>query len=177
MTPLKTQFYILGLTVALGIAMGVIFDFYRAIRSLRKWRRVWVHFADLFVWLLFTVIVFAVLLFSNWGEVRVYIFLGLGLGILIHFRLTSRIVFKGFKLILEALIKGWVFLVRGVKWLFRVLVYPIALLIRVLGFPFQLLHRMFSWARKPVSGFCGRSSHKIWGIIPKIWTCLTRKKK
>jgi spore cortex biosynthesis protein YabQ len=46
--------------------------------------------ADLLYWLLATLVVFAGLLFGNWGEVRLYVFLGLSAGVLLYYRLFSR---------------------------------------------------------------------------------------
>jgi spore cortex biosynthesis protein YabQ len=170
MTPLNAQFSTLGLTVALGVVMGILFDFYRAIRSLRKWKKGWGHLADFAVWLVFTVMVFAVLLYSNWGEVGIHIFFGIGLGLLCYFRLASRKVLKLFRLSLGTILQGWAMLVKGLKFVLRVVFYPIFLLIKGLLFPVQFLARAASRTRAPAFGLCKRGARKIRSLF-------TRKKK
>lgn len=75
-----------------GFFIGVIFDCYRTIRQL--WRPgLWgTSLGDLFFWLLVTATTYFYLMLISWGEVRFYVFLGMGMGLIIYFRLISKTV-------------------------------------------------------------------------------------
>jgi len=78
------------ITVLTGMVLGGVFDFYRIMRGVFRPRWVLTSVADLLYWLLATVIVFGALLLGNWGELRLYVFLGLFAGIVSYYRFLSR---------------------------------------------------------------------------------------
>ncbi len=78
------------ITVVTGALLGVTFDFYRVLRTFFRPRWLLTSLADLCYWLLATGVVFLALLFGNWGELRLYTFIGLALGALGYYRLLSR---------------------------------------------------------------------------------------
>ena len=78
------------ITVATGMFLGLAFDFYRVLRALYRPRWLLTALADLCYWLFATGAVFLALLFGNWGELRLYAFIGLALGALGYYRLLSR---------------------------------------------------------------------------------------
>lgn len=79
-------------TLITGILLGIIFDVYRVMRRTFK-PQIWVtSFTDLLYWLLATFLVFTTIIIGNWGEVRLYVFIGLILGVISYFRFVSRIV-------------------------------------------------------------------------------------
>lgn len=63
-----------------GIVAGLIFDLYRVMRYF--WQpSYWVtQLTDLLFWLMLLITTFALLLLSNYGEVRSYVFLAFSLG-------------------------------------------------------------------------------------------------
>jgi spore cortex biosynthesis protein YabQ len=79
-----------AITVATGALLGLVFDFYRVLRALYRPPQMVTALADLAYWLLATGLVFLALLFGNWGELRLYAFIGLALGALGYYRLLSR---------------------------------------------------------------------------------------
>ncbi|AZR74597.1 hypothetical protein BBF96_15175 [Anoxybacter fermentans] len=81
--------------IAGGFAISILYDIYRWL-WLAKYQRSWLkHVGDLIFSLLATIIVIGLLLYSNWGELRLYIFFGLGIGIFIYFKIT-RVIFAYF---------------------------------------------------------------------------------
>lgn len=87
---LGAQFLAFLTAVGIGIGAGFIFDCYRAVHLGRRLGRVATGVGDLLIWLVLAVVVFALLLLTNWGEVRWYIVLGLGVGALLYHRTASR---------------------------------------------------------------------------------------
>ncbi len=94
MRPVAEQIISFLLLVILGGLVGFIYDIYRTVR--RVWQpKYWgTLFGDTLFWLLITVISYAFLLLSNWGEVRLYVFLAMGLGFSAYLRCLSKPVLR-----------------------------------------------------------------------------------
>ncbi|WP_027339857.1 spore cortex biosynthesis protein YabQ [Halonatronum saccharophilum] len=73
----------------LGIGIGIIFDLYRVLRWKIRVKRLFTDLGDLLFSLLITLITFIILIYSNGGEVRLYIFLGIISGQLIYYSTLS----------------------------------------------------------------------------------------
>jgi len=89
---LAEQTYGFLMTILAGGVAGLIFDLYRVARSLARPRQVATAVTDLLYWIVVTPIVFALLLAGNWGELRFYVLIGLGVGLLLYFQALSPLV-------------------------------------------------------------------------------------
>ena len=69
-----------AVTILLGLFIGLAYDVVRVLCRLFHPSRRALFFWDLLFWFGITLAVFAVLLASNWGEVRAYVLIGFGLG-------------------------------------------------------------------------------------------------
>lgn len=83
---LKGQLEPFVLTLLVGLIAGLVFQFYQCSISLSSWRRWVLYLFDFLVWLVILLLVFALLLFINQGEIRLYILLALFTGIFVYFR-------------------------------------------------------------------------------------------
>lgn len=83
---LEAQFFAFAASVSIGIAAGFLFDSYRVARITLRLGRLGTGIGDLLIWVALTFLVFGLLLLANWGEVRWYILLGLGLGAVLYYR-------------------------------------------------------------------------------------------
>ena len=79
----------LVITIGIGFLVGIIYDIYRVTRGLWQPKKLGTFIGDLFFWVIITIMVFTLLLLGNWGEVRVYVFLGLALGFLMYIKYCS----------------------------------------------------------------------------------------
>ncbi len=77
-----------------GLAMGLVFDVYRVASHRFHVARWLLPALDVVYWAAATLGVFNILLGSNQGEVRMYVFLGLGIGVTGYFGLFSNWVVK-----------------------------------------------------------------------------------
>jgi spore cortex biosynthesis protein YabQ len=77
-----------------GLAMGTVFDVYRVASHRFHVARWLLPALDVVYWAAATLGVFSILLGSNEGEVRMYVFLGLGIGVTGYFGLFSHWVVK-----------------------------------------------------------------------------------
>jgi len=78
------QLQTLAITVALGFFIGVSYDVLSVFRQFVRLRRSLQAVLDFLYCLVMSTTVFLVLLGQNWGEIRAYVFLGLGLGTLLY---------------------------------------------------------------------------------------------
>jgi len=99
------QLQTFALIVGLGFSIGLIYDFMMVGKNFIRVSRGTQFFIDLTFCLVITLMVFIVLLASNWGEVRAYVFIGLGGGALIYKLFFSRIVSKLLAKIFSLLIR------------------------------------------------------------------------
>lgn len=113
----------LMLFIFIGFAAGFIFDFYH---TCKKYFRVapWLHIPlDFFLWVLITIISAFLLVLVNWGEVRLYIFLAMGFGLIIYYLLLSKTVKKIYGFFIDktlGMIKFMIrYLCRFLKFIFR----------------------------------------------------------
>ncbi|MFT9850316.1 spore cortex biosynthesis protein YabQ [Aneurinibacillus sp. REN35] len=169
-----------------GLAMGMLYDTYRTVE--RRCRLpIWlVWITDLFFWISCTFLVFGTLLRINEGVVRIYIFLGLGIGIILYFLLFQRLYLR----ILNKLI-------AFVLWLYRVmlrigylfLIVPLLFLYRsliaVAMFFLSVLLTIGKWIAWPFLSVGRKLWSWIWGkylqkpmgrikvILRKRWQALT----
>jgi spore cortex biosynthesis protein YabQ len=88
---LDVQLYMLFVFVITGIALGVVFDAYRSLRRVFKIRGVLTHLLDLILWITWIFLMGWGMLFGNWGDLRLYVFVGIGIGLFIYFQLASYI--------------------------------------------------------------------------------------
>lgn len=83
-----------GWMVITGAGVGLIFDLYRVSRGLIRPRWLLTALGDLLFWLLVAVLTYGVLLQVNSGEVRVFVFLGLFIGLFLYYRFVSTLVIR-----------------------------------------------------------------------------------
>jgi spore cortex biosynthesis protein YabQ len=110
---LSVQFLTMASMMASGAALGLFFDVYRVLSSEFRFPRWMIPPLDLLFWGVGTVTVFRVLFLSNGGDVRIYVFLAMALGVSFYF----------------ALISG--FAVQSVRWLIKQMKALIRFLIKL----------------------------------------------
>lgn len=80
MDPLRIQALIFLVTVLAGAVIGLVFDVYRTLRGFVKPGELGTTLGDLIFWAVATVLAFALLIATNGGEVRAFVFIGMGIG-------------------------------------------------------------------------------------------------
>jgi spore cortex biosynthesis protein YabQ len=116
--------------VASGAGLGAVFDVYRVLAGYFRLPR-WVYaLLDLVYWLLATILVFAVLFHSNEGQVRLFVFLGICIGVWFYLRYFSASVMKLIRWIIRCV--EWtirlvqklidLFIVTPILWLYKLFI-------------------------------------------------------
>lgn len=120
----------IGAMVLCGLGMGTVFDIYRAASLRLRFRRWMFPLLDLIYWIAATLIVFRILIGVNHGEVRIYVFLGLGIGVTAYFGLFSQAVLRTAGWLFDMLRKLALLLWRTVRVL---LIIPVQWIVRTLA--------------------------------------------
>ncbi|HHX01321.1 MAG TPA: spore cortex biosynthesis protein YabQ [Firmicutes bacterium] len=94
MDSLSTQLYAFAFTMAAGASMGFVFDLYRLLRSWLRPGAIATFIMDLFFWVIIVPMAAIYLLIANWGELRLYVLIGICLGLAFYYLLISRTVFR-----------------------------------------------------------------------------------
>lgn len=149
--------------------MGIFYDTYRIFERMYKMKKWLIWICDLLFWVSATFLVFGTLLRVNEGIVRIYIFLGLGIGTIIYllsFRaMYGKILKKIIQititvyrqlvkmtkvLVITPVVSLFYFLVKVVKWLIKI----ITTLLRWIGIPLIKLGKFFGkWIKKGTTLF------------------------
>lgn len=157
MVPVIEQFNSFFFTVAVGLVMGLIIDFYRSIVGYRRLRPPVVAAGDLLLWLLLTGLVFFLLLLNNWGEVRAYVLIGMAAGFLVYRKWLS-----------PFMLRFWhrTFFVTGriIRFLVRLLIFPFKLIQRILFLPLGLVSMFLDWLGRLLAALARKA-----GIRPRRW--------
>ncbi|SHF39020.1 spore cortex biosynthesis protein YabQ [Desulforamulus putei] len=124
MVPLMDQFYYFALTIIIGMVAGFCYDLYRVTRGTLRLRRIGTALGDLLFWFVLTGVVFVLLLLGNWGEVRLYVLLGLALGAVIYLSVFSRRTTSMIRWTFRALHQLWVWFIKSLSFAWRMLCLP-----------------------------------------------------
>ncbi|MBW4828008.1 MAG: spore cortex biosynthesis protein YabQ [Clostridiaceae bacterium] len=151
----KMQAYVFFTVFYGGLVVGFIYDVYRGFRYYLNPKKIITFIEDLVFWILATLIVFYILIKSNWGELRGYIFIGLFLGLYLYLKLLS-------KLIYPILLRFLRLLCLIMKKIIKVIIFPFNLIKKVLSPLFNKVKKA-----KDISGKIIKDTNKYIRIISK----------
>ena len=93
---LQEQLSTFSVAISFGIFIGIMLDFYKNFFKLKKMNKYVTAIFDFIFWFFITFIFAFVMLSSNWGEIRGYIFLGVGIGATIYYIFFAYFFKEGF---------------------------------------------------------------------------------
>lgn len=102
-TTVEQQLFVLLYLSVTGVLIGLLFDFFKAWGRIFHFSRKIVFATDLFICVAAALIVFQLLFMTNWGEVRLFVFLALLLGLLVYYILLSRYLYHHFFIFFESI--------------------------------------------------------------------------
>ncbi|MCK8827511.1 spore cortex biosynthesis protein YabQ [Natroniella acetigena] len=103
MVSLRLQLFTFINMMLVGVIIGIIFDFYRVLRGSFNPSRIITDVFDLFFSLVATLLVFLGLIYSNRGEVRIYIFVAVIIGEIIYYLTISQFFIKFFRRLIRSI--------------------------------------------------------------------------
>jgi spore cortex biosynthesis protein YabQ len=125
--PVKTQIYYFLSTIIAGFGVGIMYDVYRIIRGFNSPKKFMTAVSDLLFWVLAAIITFTFFLYTNYGDLGYYTFLGLSIGLFIYFKLISKRFIKTLRWILYYIFKGFRMLLIFIIYPFKLIRYIIKL--------------------------------------------------
>lgn len=154
MEPVTSQFYVFFITVAIGMIIGVIFDFYRIIRNFIRPKKFVTNIGDILFWVFITAVVFVLLVYGNWVELRLYVFIGLALGVRVYLRLFSKLLIRLFKNLFIVVGKILKLCWRGLCLLCLIIIFPFRLAKNIIIIPL---------------GFISLTAQRVWGFVGSLF--------
>ncbi|RKO67871.1 spore cortex biosynthesis protein YabQ [Desulfofundulus salinus] len=161
------------LTLLIGLMSGFAYDLYRVLREMLRLRKTGTFVGDLLFWMFLLVLVFALLLVGNNGEVRFYVLLGLALGAgiyLIFFSLSARRLIYRTIFFLYRTIQ---IMVAGALALWRIFTFPFRVLFFLIVWPVVQVGRGLSLAGRGIGragkGFFGPPVHRFSSGLRARW--------
>ena len=115
----QNQAYLFIVFSLTGVAIGVLFDIFRVLRKSFKTADIITYLEDILFWVLTGLLVLYNIWYFNNGEIRLFMFLGIIMGILIYMLTLSNILIKIFFLILSTLKKVILKLIKIMKIPFK----------------------------------------------------------
>lgn len=100
----QNQAYLFLVFSLTGVVIGILFDFFRILRRSIKTSNIVTYIQDILFWILTGIIILYSVWYFNNGELRIFVFLGLIIGILIYMTTLSSIIIKIFTKLLVFLI-------------------------------------------------------------------------
>lgn len=116
-TSISSQATIFLCTIIGGAVIALIYDLFRILRKTVRTGSLVIHVEDLLFWLIVSIVMFMTIYYSNDGELRVFMFIGACIGVILYVLLLSRIV------------------MASSLFIIRIVSYPFVLIIRILKAP------------------------------------------
>ncbi|MBD1372454.1 spore cortex biosynthesis protein YabQ [Hazenella sp. IB182357] len=156
---LYTQFITMVSMLGSGMILGLLLDMYRVVTFRFKIRGWVVSLVDLLYWILASLLVFSVLIWSNWGELRFYIFLAICFGFFSYHRWMSaevirilRKILVGLEQIVRFLLQViYVLIIAPIVWIWNACVKILLFLQKVSIWILKQLLRPIDWLFRPIS--------------------------
>lgn len=98
---LADQVYIFLSSVIIGAIMGIIFDFFRALRRKGNTKNILVYVQDIIFWFIIAIIIIVSSFIINNGELRGYMLIGYILGAVVYMLIFSKYIKFLFGVILD----------------------------------------------------------------------------
>lgn len=106
------QVYIFLSSVLIGAVMGVVFDFFRALRRNGNTKNIIVYIQDIIFWFIVAIIIITSSFILNNGELRGYMLIGYILGALLYMLILSNYIKGMFIIIMNLISNGIKFITK-----------------------------------------------------------------
>ena len=115
----QNQAYLFLVFSFTGVIIGILFDFFRILRRSIKTSNFITYIEDVLFWILTGLLVLFNIWYFNNGEIRIFMFLGIILGVLIYMSTLSNIIIKIFSKILQTIIKLFELPIKTILAIFK----------------------------------------------------------
>lgn len=153
---LGVQFITFFTMLACGAGLGILFDLYRVVSRPFKLNRLTFSLFDIIYWLIAMLIVFTVLVASNDGELRFFIFVSLLLGTWLYFRFISSYIVIAIKHVMRWVKKlvdiAWrcfnIFVIKPIKIIYKLFMILFGFCAAVTMYIYNLVIQCLQWIKR-----------------------------
>ena len=115
------EVYVFLSAMASGLTAGFLYDIIRMKRKALKTKMAMAAFEDIAFWIITSILIFVTAYVSNQGEIRMYFFLAVLIGVVFYYAFMSRWVILIFTFILKISLKPFILLFRLLKPLYNLI--------------------------------------------------------
>lgn len=87
--------------IIIGIIIGIVFDFFRALRKVKKYNEKYICIQDILFFLIISIVLIGTLIYKLEYSLRLYLFFSLFLGIVIYISTISSYIIRFFIMIIK----------------------------------------------------------------------------
>lgn len=174
--PLLDQLEVFSWTLLIGMLAGMFHVVYRVVRDILKLKKFGTFAGDIIFWLLLTVIAFVILLKANYGQLRLYVFIGLFLGAFLFTRILGNCTYRLIRWVLHIAGKTIRLVALLLYYAWKAVAFPFRMLFMVVVFPLGLIGGLLGGAGR-VAGSASRGVKvKITGVFGKMLKSLITRR-
>jgi len=119
------QFYLLCIFMISGLIIGTLFDLFRILRKSFKTPDIITYIEDFMFWILTGIFLLHIIFHFSLGEIRLYMFISLGIGLILYFLTIS-------KYFVSLSVKIVNFMKKIIKEVLNIIILPFKIIFRVL---------------------------------------------
>ena len=153
---MESQVILFLTTIAAGFAIGFIYDIFRVIRLIFKHPDFLLHIEDILYWLFVAFLMFYIMLFQNYGEIRFFSIIGAFIGMALYFLTISKLFMGVSKAIVE-------FVKKIVLGLIYVILFPFKILFKIIMVPYQAIKKIIKKVLQKSNRYAKIRIRKIFG--------------
>ena len=177
---LREQIFAFLVMILTGIVSGFCYDFYLVLKSRWKLKKTGTGVGDLLFWAALTVLVFSLLLVGNYGELRLYVVIALGLGLLIYFKIISKGMVSLLQMLFNTIQKLWLLTIKTIAFFWKIVLFPLRIIKAAVCYPVNLLNKIISmissWLKGTIRKILSRPVKALKFRMKNIYSSIKRGK-
>lgn len=159
-------------TLLAGMLAGMFHVIYRVVSDTLKLKRIGTFAGDIIFWLFLTAIAFLILLKANYGQLRLYVFIGLFLGAFLFTRCLGNYFYRLLRWLLYIAGKVLRLLALTICYIWKAFTFPFRVVLMIVIFPLRIFKRIFNgvgrWAGGVISRSTGKISSRLTGVLKRL---------
>jgi len=152
-------------TLVIGMLAGLCHVIYRVISDMVRLKRIGTFAGDIIFWVFLTAVAFSGLLKANYGEMRLYVFIGLFLGAFLFNRFLGGFFYRLIRWMFYSAGRVLRLLALFFYYSWKVLTFPFRIVFITVIFPVRLFGRALGRAGRFAGKITGRFSSRARGKI------------
>lgn len=154
--PLADQITAFVWTLAIGMLAGLCYEVYRAVKDAMGLKKVGTFTGDIIFWIFLTCVAFVLLVRANYGQLRLYVFIGLLIGALLFTCLLGGISYRLIRLAMRLAGRVLRFAALILFYIWRAVTFPLRIIFLTLIFPVRLGRMLLGRAGRFSGRLAGR---------------------